>query len=89
MMNIEADFSEIETKQVDLQRIVSDFVIDTCVLDAGMKSLEILRRGIATEHKEKERGENQNAKVDELYYRLFGSHSLCARWRKLFYHNLE
>ncbi|MGE3383322.1 MAG: hypothetical protein AB7L70_10280 [Pyrinomonadaceae bacterium] len=57
-MDVEADFRQIEPQKIDLHRVVSEFVLDLGVLDAGVDLLEILREGTATERTEDR--ENRN-----------------------------
>jgi hypothetical protein len=51
-MNVETDFCEVETEEIYLYGIGADLVIDLCVLDAGVDSLETLCGNFTTESTE-------------------------------------
>ena len=59
VMNVEADFCQIEPQEVDLYRIVAEFVLDLGVFDAGVELFEVLGSYFTTEDTESTEEKNQ------------------------------
>jgi hypothetical protein len=59
MVDVEADFFQVEAEEVYFYGIVADLVIYMCVFDAVVDGFEILSGGFTTEETESTEGEKQ------------------------------
>ena len=65
VVDVEADLFKIEPQQIDLHRIGAEFVLDLCVLDAGVELRESLGIGFNAEAAKDAEEENQKWKLSE------------------------